>query len=188
MKKLNIGCGFSKIEGYWNIDKMSDCNPDQVVDLEKPWPFQDNSISEILASHVLEHLGQETDQFLLIMKEMYRVCQDGAKIMIQVPHHNHWTFHSDPTHVRKILPETFLLFDQKENRFHVENGHANTPLGLYCKVDFQLVKAVPYYDEPWATRIKNQTITSYDLQFAAAHYTNVIFQWDIELRVRKNGA
>lgn len=184
--KLNIGCGFDKKEGYLNIDKMADCEPDQVVDLEGPWPFKDNSVGEISASHVLEHIGQASETFLNIMKEIYRVCADGAKIHIQVPHHDHWTFHSDPTHVRKILPETFILFNQEENRFNIKNKHANTPLGIYCKVDFVLEKSQPYYDEPWATRIKNNLVTGYDLKFAANHYTNVITQWDITLRVRKS--
>lgn len=183
--KLNIGCGFSKIPGYLNIDKEAGCEPDQVVDLEKPWPFADSSVSEIRASHVLEHLGQETEVFLLIMKEMYRVCSSGAKILIQVPHHNHWTFHADPTHVRKILPETLKLFDQEENRKTIANGYANTPLGLYCKVDFVLESATPSFDEPWASRIRNQVFSSYDLEFAAQHYTNAIVQWDMVLRVRK---
>lgn len=183
--KLNIGCGFDKIPGYVNIDKMSDCKPDMVVDLEGPWPFAENSVIEIKASHILEHLGAATDVFLNIMKEIYRVCADGAQIHIQVPHHEHWTFHSDPTHVRKILPETFKLFDQKENRFHIENKHANTPLGIYCAVDFVLERATPYYDEPWGERIKNGLVTNYDLNFSGQHYNNVIYQWDILLRVRK---
>lgn len=183
--KLNIGCGFNKMAGYLNIDKMPACKPDQVVDLEQPWPFADNSVTEIQASHVLEHLCATTDGFLSLMKEIYRVCAPDAKIILQVPHHEHWTFHSDPTHVRKILPETFRLFDQVENRFHIENGHANTPLGVYCGVDFVLEQSKPFYDEPWGSRLQNGLVTSYDLKFAADHYTNVIYQWEMILRVRK---
>lgn len=183
--KLNLGCGFNKKPGYINVDKMADCNPDQVVDLEKPWPFPDNSIDEVLANHVLEHVGETTESFLSIMKELYRVCANEAVIKIQVPHHNHWTFHSDPTHVRKILPETFKLFDKKENQFCIENNFANTPLGIYCGVDFDLVEATASYDEPWLSRIQNNLITNYDLQFASKHYTNVISQWNIVLKVRK---
>jgi hypothetical protein len=183
--KLNIGCGFNKLNGYLNIDKMPSCNPDQVVDLEGAWPFADNSVIEIQASHVLEHLAASTDVFLSLMQEIYRVCANNALIFIQVPHYQHWTFHSDPTHVRKILPETFKLFDQEQNRFHIENKHANTPLGIYCNVDFVLEKITPYYDEPWGSRLANAMVTKYDLEFASQHYTNVIYQWDMVLRVRK---
>lgn len=184
--KLNLGCGFDKLPGYWNIDKEASCEPDQVVDLEGPWPFETNSIEEIRAAHVLEHLGQETQVFLDLMKEMYRVCASGAPIHIQVPHHDHWTFHADPTHVRKIVPEGLKLFDQELNREYIEKKYANTALGIYCQVDFVLEKAVPSFDEPWASRIKNNLVAQYDLNFAANHYTNSIVQWDIVLRVRKN--
>lgn len=184
--KLNLGCGYDKIPGYLNVDKMAICEPDQVVDLEGIWPFKSDSVEEIRAFHVLEHLGQDTDVFLGLMKEMYRVCIDGAKIHIQVPHHDHWTFHADPTHVRKILPEGLKLFDQKLNREYAELKYANTALGIYCGVDYVLEKAVPSFDEPWSSRIKNELIAQYDLNFAASHYNNAIVQWDIILRVRKS--
>jgi hypothetical protein len=186
MLKLNIGCGFNKRQGYINVDSQSECEPDVVANLEQPWPFEDNSVEEVYANHALEHMGETTAGFLAIMKEMYRVCADGAKIYIQVPHYQHWTFHSDPTHVRKILPDGLQLFDQQFNRDRIREGHANTPLGLYCGVDFVLEKTTPHYDEPWATRIQNGLIATYDLQFATAHYVNVIAQWDFVLRVRKN--
>jgi hypothetical protein len=186
MLKLNIGCGFDRRPGYVNIDRAKECEPDIVANLEEKWPFEDNSVEEILASHVLEHMGQETQVFLGMMKDMYRVCADGAQISIQVPHHNHWTFHADPTHVRKILPEGLQLFDKQFNRDRIRERHSNSALGIYLDVDFVLEKAVPTYDEPWASRIQNGLIISHDLQFAASHYNNAIVQWDFLLRVRKS--
>ncbi len=77
--KLNLGCGRRKLDGYVNIDKSPVFAPDVVLDLEAlPWPFETGSVSEILAIHVLEHLGQKTDTFLGIIAEMYRVCRDTA--------------------------------------------------------------------------------------------------------------
>jgi hypothetical protein len=182
--KLNLGCGFGKLPGFLNVDIQPECEPDRIVDLEGPWPFANDSVTEIRASHILEHLGQQTNVFLGIMKEMYRVCVDGAKIRIEVPHHNHWTFHSDPTHVRKILPEGLQLFDQEMNRDWISKGYSNSPLGIYCGVDFVLESSTPTFDEPWASRMKNNQAIPHDLNFAATHY-NAIVQWEIVLRVRK---
>jgi SAM-dependent methyltransferase len=183
--KLNIGCGFNKRPGYINVDKEKACEPDVVADLEGRWPFEDNTVDEVSAIHVLEHLGQSTQSFLGIMKEIYRVCRNGAKVHIVVPHHNHWTFHADPTHVRKILPEGLRLFDQEFNRECIQNGDASTPLGIYCGVDFALSSSVPSYDEPWGTRLRDGLCLQEDLEFASRHYVNAIAQWEITLTVRK---
>jgi hypothetical protein len=44
--------------------------------------------------HVLEHLGRDPIVYLEIMKELYRVCEDGATIRVVVPHHRHEFFNS----------------------------------------------------------------------------------------------
>ena len=47
--------------------------------------------------------------FLGMMKELYRICRDGAEIEINVPHPRHDNFIGDPTHVRIITPDTLLI-------------------------------------------------------------------------------
>ena len=88
--KLNLGCGNYKMDGFFNVDKFAYCEPDEVVDLEVfPWPWADNAVDEVVMSHVLEHLGQETKVYFGIIKELYRVCGDGAEVRIAVPHPRH---------------------------------------------------------------------------------------------------
>ena len=77
--KLNLGSGPKKYDGFLNVDRWAGCNPDIIWDLENtPWPFATNSTSHVLMSHCLEHLGNTTEAFLQIIKELYRICADNA--------------------------------------------------------------------------------------------------------------
>ncbi|MCH8945295.1 MAG: hypothetical protein IIA85_00010 [Nanoarchaeota archaeon] len=44
--KLNLGCGFNKIDGYLNCDVSNEVKPDKLVDLNKKLPFKDNSVEK----------------------------------------------------------------------------------------------------------------------------------------------
>ena len=101
--KLNLGCGNTKIKKFIGVDKYG--NPDQKVDLEVfPWPWKDNSVKEIIMSHILEHLGKDTDTFLNIMKELYRISCNDTTIHIRVPHPKSESYLGDPTHWLMTVP------------------------------------------------------------------------------------
>jgi predicted SAM-dependent methyltransferase len=54
--KLNLGCGSDYRQGYINVDRVSGV-ADVVHDLNVfPYPWSDNSVDEIVARHILEHL------------------------------------------------------------------------------------------------------------------------------------
>src|SRR5687767_8310331 len=111
--KLNLGCGQNKLQGYVNTDREPAVKPDVLMDLEKfPWPFEDDSVDEVVAFHVLEHVGATSEMFVRIMQELYRVCRAGAEVRIAVPHPRHDNFFDDPTHVRAITPMTLELFSK----------------------------------------------------------------------------
>jgi predicted SAM-dependent methyltransferase len=80
--KLNLGCGSQMLAGFCNVDKFGD--PDLTWDLETlPWPWADNSVEEVLLSHVLEHLGQTPASFLAIMQELER-SQNNIVVQIEM--------------------------------------------------------------------------------------------------------
>ena len=182
--KLNLGCGNRKLEGFINVDQSETCHPDEVFNLETfPWPWEDNSVTEIKLIHVLEHLGQQTSVFLSIMKEMYRVCRDGATIKIVVPHPRHDDFLGDPTHVRAITSATLALFNQRLNHEWKALGAPNTPLAIICGVDFE-IELFNYTLAPqWQEK---KTTSEEELDFAILHFNNVVQSLHFVLRVHKN--
>ena len=149
--RLNLGCGAKLLDGYINVDKFS--KSDFRFDLETfPYPWEDNSVSEIVMHHVLEHLGQQTEIYLKIIQELYRICQPDAKIHITVPHHRSDRFFHDPTHVRPITPVGLSMFSKKNNLEWQAKGKAFTLLALYLDVDFELIDVDYTPSEVWFKR------------------------------------
>ncbi len=183
--KLNLGCGEKRIPGYINVDKFG--RPDVNHDLESfPWPWETNSVSDILLIHVLEHLGKDVEIYFGIFKEMYRICNHGAKIKIIVPHFRHQFFYDDPTHVRVVTPLGLQLFSQKLNKVWVEQGAANSPLGLYLDIDFELKQTVIKPSRDWFRLHPDKNVDITLLQQESNIYNNLIEQYDMTLEVIKN--
>lgn len=150
--KLNLGCGQRLLAGYLNVDRFG--APDLHWDLEQfPWPWTDDSVDEVVMSHVLEHLGATSDVFMRITQELYRVWRAGAIIQVTVPHPRHDTFWADPTHVRPITPLLFSLFSKKLNREWAGKACASTPLALYHGVDFELESSTYMLEDEYARQI-----------------------------------
>jgi SAM-dependent methyltransferase len=182
--KLNLGCGRNKLDGYLNIDKYPTCNPDLVWDLEQtPYPFEASAITAIAAFHVLEHIGQTTDVFLAIIKEIHRIMAPGGVIEIKVPHHRSDGYWGDPTHVRPINPAIIGLFSKRNCRMFAERGWPNTPLAEYLDVDFEIdsmsVKMMP----AWLQKLQRGEMSVAEVEHAANTYWNVIDE--ITMMVRK---
>lgn len=103
--KLNLGCGNRKLEWYINIDKSEFANPDFILDLEEgELPYDNDSISEIIATHILEHI----QNIIPLMNECYRVLKKDGKMKIVVPQNEGiW---ADPTHVRAFSNLSFRYY------------------------------------------------------------------------------
>jgi len=107
--RVDLGCGSAKPEGWYGIDKQPGPGVDCECDLERGIPLPSDSVSELRAHHVLEHLAS-TDA---IMREIHRVLAPSGTADIEVPstagegafahpdHKSFWnrssfTFWSDP--------------------------------------------------------------------------------------------
>lgn len=183
--KLNLGSGKNLLEGFVNVDKYSTFSPDVVHDLEKfPWPFLDNSVSEIVMNHSLEHLGENSDCFLAIISEIYRVAANGCILRINVPHPRSMGFESDPTHVRPVTPNIMNLFSKKKNREYTEKGWPNTQLAMYLNVDIEEVNITYILTPHWAEML-NSGADQKDIYFAIETYYNVVDEIVMEYVVNK---
>jgi len=139
--KLHLGCGNDYKKGYVNCDISAEVNPDKVVDLEKKLPFKDDSVTEVLANHVFEHV----QSLVPLMHELYRVCKKNSKIIIRTPFYSAWGQFNDPTHVRFFTPWTFNYFEKgnyshevgaNKDMFKVEKVKINFGIGSSSKLNF----------------------------------------------------
>ncbi len=85
--RLNLGCGYQKLEEYINIDSIERFNPDFIHDLSKPLPFPENSVHEIQAMDLFEHF----DKYIryIVMENWANILVKGGKINLQVPNMAH---------------------------------------------------------------------------------------------------
>ena len=184
--RLNLGCGHNKVIGFINVDMFPESKPDLVCNLEAlPWPWQDNSVDEVLFNHSLEHMGQDTRIFLGIIKELYRVSKNNAVIQINVPHPRHDHFISDPTHVRIITPDLLNLFNKAMNDEWQKIGAANSPFAHYLGVDFVVDHVQLTLDEPFLSEYQNGQLDVEELSALLKERNNVASEYRIQLHARK---
>ena len=182
--RLNLGCGAKHLDGFINVDKYGD--PDLKLDLETfPYPWADNSVSEIELNHVLEHLGQQTDVYLKIIQELYRICEPGAKLHITVPHHRSDYFFHDATHVRAITPIGLSMFSKENNREWQALGRNYTLLALYLDVDFELLHVKYNPSDTWYERYPEQASDMDLLLKESEIYCNLIMEVEMVLKAVK---
>jgi SAM-dependent methyltransferase len=82
--KLHLGCGDDYKSGYINVDlyPTNGTKIDEVWDIKKV-PHSDNSVDEIVASHVIEHFDANTGY--QVLAEWYRVLKPTGMLKIETP-------------------------------------------------------------------------------------------------------
>lgn len=120
MLKLNLGANNDRRDGYLSVDLKPPA--DIVADLRNPWPWEDSTVDEVVASHIIEHLPDR----IHTMNELWRVLKPGGKADIIVPSAAHgagWA--QDPTHCSAWCLNSFLYYQQgaaEYKRFHDSYG------------------------------------------------------------------
>lgn len=132
LRKIDIGGGLYPREGYESVDIA---NGDITADLNERWPFEDNSVGVINASHVLEHLHDKHHS----MSEIHRVLADKAWAFIEVPSTDGRGAFQDPTHVSYWNQNVFWYYTQKYYADYIYND----------KIKFQAFNVDTYFPNEW---------------------------------------
>jgi SAM-dependent methyltransferase len=108
--RLNLGCSTRNFSGFTNVDLFPPA--DIIADLTKPWPWEDNSVEDIRAWDIIEHLADKN----FTMNEAFRVLQPGGKFDIIVPTTDGRGAWQDPGHVS---------FWNRNSFFYYQHGNAH---------------------------------------------------------------
>jgi predicted SAM-dependent methyltransferase len=81
VKKINVGCGPYKYDGFVNIDKNPIWEPDLVLDVRNGLPF--SNLEEIRAWHFIEHLSK--DEIVQFLSECYNKLINNGMLDLLFP-------------------------------------------------------------------------------------------------------
>ena len=186
VRKLNLGCGFDKRQGWINVDSFAACEPDMLLDIEQAeWPFEDGRFDHVLLKHVIEHVGKEFDVFARIMRNLHRILAPGGLLEIHVPHYRHETYWSDPTHVRPFTYLTFQMMSKRQNDEWIAQRANYTMLAYLIGVDFEIRSAVQVYDPTYVTALNEGRISKEEMRRRAEVDWGVVRELKFELAAVK---
>ncbi|MCA9178831.1 MAG: glycosyltransferase [Planctomycetales bacterium] len=107
--RLYLGAGNKRLPGYFAVDVVAGDTVDLVHDLNVlPWPWEDSSISHIVAEDLVEHLEINLIQFC---NEAWRVLRPGGELFVRTPHHHGDSSWIDPTHRWHLHQQSFEYLD-----------------------------------------------------------------------------
>ena len=80
--KLNIGCGYNRLEGWLNADNSADSAADSLMEAHD-LRLENASAEEIKALQLVEHLGFFKTKYFL--SECWRVLETGGTLTLETP-------------------------------------------------------------------------------------------------------
>ena len=157
MTKLNIVSGKDTLDGYISVDLFTEA--DIKDDITKLSTIEDNSVDEVLTTHVLEHL--KNDDVALSMKAVYRVLKPDGTWLIEVPDLN-WVlqdFLNTPEDNRwgwKL--QTIFGLQNHDGEYH-KTGFSDWRLGqMLLKVGFTKIKIETSFSEKYNQGVINASV------------------------------
>lgn len=117
-RKINLGCGDKKLEGYLNVDISDRCHPDVVHDIRDVFPHDWKNIDRIEMDNIAEHI--EATEFIRVVNNCWTILRKGGELWIRVPElreDNLMPCFSDPTHVNYFTDQTFGYYVESNPRY-----------------------------------------------------------------------
>src|SRR6266566_7993503 len=103
------------------MDRYPHEGVDVVHDLDQvPWPFADESVDYIWASHVLEHVAS----LERTIREVHRILRVGGVLEVRVPYGIKSLF--NPFHLRAFDRTSFDLFAKMDQSTGLRRGSTST--------------------------------------------------------------
>lgn len=170
--RLDLGCGKNKrADGqWWGVDCRNFEGVDQVVDLREPWPWNDNSVEEIHASHFVEHLhmSEERPERQHFANEAYRVLKPGGKMTVIVPNWSSCRAYGDYSHVWPPVSQFWFYYLSKAWR------EINAPHNELYTCDFDCVWG---YNVHPTWQVKANEAQQFALQWYIEAAQDIISTW-----------
>jgi predicted SAM-dependent methyltransferase len=95
--RLNLGSGYRHIPGYVNLDNRPETKPDMCVDILAGLPFEDESVDEVRAYDILEHIP--IGKTVAVIEDIYRVLKPGGTFESFTPSTDGRGAFQDPHHL-----------------------------------------------------------------------------------------
>lgn len=126
--KLHLGCGEKKLEGFVNIDtRPLEDVVDVIDDVRELTTIENETVSLIYCSHVLEHIGRR--EYIEVLKRWYDVLQNGGILRLSIP-----DFEKVVEHYNKYKDIDMIRGFLYGGQNYKENYH-------YCAWDFKKIKS-----------------------------------------------
>ncbi len=128
-RKIDMGCGKDNLEGYLHLDRrFHSPHIDLAWDLNIiPYPFNDNTFSEVRMYDVFEHI----DKPLEVLNEVHRILIQGGVFDLRIPTVEDFDLWTDITHKRPFTERSFDHF--------IRGTVFNTNYGYYSERLWELV-------------------------------------------------
>ena len=82
-RRLHVGCGGVRLDGWINLDLEASGATDLVRDVRDGLPFDDGTLQVVFAEHFIEHLTR--DEGAAFLSECHRVLGAGGVIRLSTP-------------------------------------------------------------------------------------------------------